>query len=375
MAPRRSDRLLNATGLLTWLAAGVPELLRLASAPALLREPATLGLLTAFLLFGALYAHNTRRPGALPVPGFLAQTLCALALCALGHSGFEPALLGITAGMAPALGSPRRAGAWVAAQSAALLALLLLGLPPLRALVTAGLYTGLQLFAFGVASLAEREAKARAELAEANAALQAAQALLAGREREAERLRIARELHDSVGHHLTALSLNLEAAGHTVQGPGRDHVERAQGVTRQLLADVRGVVSALREPPPSALAPALRALVAEAPGLAVHLEVPESLALATPEAALSLFRCVQELLTNTLRHAAARNLWIDIQRGPGGLQVHARDDGRGAAAGRVLPGAGLRGMQERFRALGGGVEVRGEAGQGLEVRAWLPEGA
>jgi signal transduction histidine kinase len=148
-------------------------------------------------------------------------------------------------------------------------------------------------------------------------------------------------------------------------------VQRAQQVTRQLLADVRGVVSALREGPPAALAPALRALVAEAPGLQVHLQVADALALPTPEAALSLFRCVQELLTNTLRHAAARNLWIDIQLEPGGVRVHARDDGHGAR-GLLRPGAGLTGMQERFGALGGRVEVHGAPGQGLEVRAWLP---
>ena len=103
----------------------------------------------------------------------------------------------------------------------------------------------------------------------------------------------------------------------------------------------------------------------------MHLQVPDALALATPEAALSLFRCVQELLTNTLRHAAARNLWIDIQPGARGVRVHARDDGHGAQ-GLLRPGAGLTGMQERFGALGGRVEVHGTAGQGLEVRAWLP---
>ena len=370
MVPRPSERLLSATGLLTWLAAGLPQLLQLAATPRLLQEPVWLAWLAAFALFVACYWRNAHRPGPMSWPGFGLQTLSGLVVVALGHTGFEPALLAITAGMAAGLGSPRRSALWVAGQSGVLLALLLRAFPPERALVSGALYVGLQLFALGVASLAAREAQAREELAQANAQLRAAQALLADREREAERLRIARELHDSVGHHLTALSLNLEAAGHVAEAPAREHVQRAQQVTRQLLSDVRGVVSALREPVPGALAPALRALVAEAPGLRVHLQVPEDLALASPEAALSLFRCVQELLTNALRHAAASNLWIDIRAGRGGVDVHARDDGRGTRA--LKPGAGLRGMQERFGALGDRVEVSSQPGRGLQLHAWLP---
>lgn len=371
MASRSDDRLLHVTGALVWAVAGLPQVLRLAEAPGTLRSAAGLTWLAAFALFGWTYWRNARASVRLSPGSFALQTLCALGVVATSHSGFEPALLGITAGMAPRLQGARSGALWVAGQSAVLVALQLASYPLLRALVASGLFVGLQLFAFGVASLAAREAQAREELAQLNAQLRAAQALLGERAREAERLHIARELHDSVGHHLTALALNLEAAVHTAEEPGLAHVQRAQQVTRQLLADVRGVVSALREGPPAALAPALRALVAEAPGLRVHLQVPEALALPTPEAALSLFRCVQELLTNTLRHAAARNLWIDIQLEPGGVRVHARDDGHGGR-GLLRPGAGLTGMQERFAALGGRVEVQGTPGQGLEVRAWLP---
>jgi signal transduction histidine kinase len=84
-----------------------------------------------------------------------------------------------------------------------------------------------------------------------------------------------------------------------------------------------------------------------------------------------VFRCVQEILTNTLRHAFARNLWIEVAAtGDGGIQVHARDDGQGVA--ELKPGAGLSGMRERFAQLGGRVELRPGAGRGMELVAWLP---
>jgi signal transduction histidine kinase len=236
--------------------------------------------------------------------------------------------------------------------------------------LTTAIYAGFVGFTFTVSLIQQREAEARRELARLHTELKAAQVMLADREREQERLRIARELHDSLGHHLTALSLNLEAAVHTVEGPGAEHLRRAQSVARTLLSEVREVVSSLREAP-TRLGPALRALVHEVPGLAVHLQVPDTLSVVEPAVAQSVFRCVQEILTNTLRHAYARNLWIDVAATEGGgIQVHARDDGRGAA--ELKPGAGLNGMRERFAQLGGRVELRPVAGQGMELVAWLP---
>ncbi|PTL76101.1 sensor histidine kinase [Vitiosangium sp. GDMCC 1.1324] len=373
MAPSHVHRVLLGAGLLTWALAGLPQVLWLVAEPARMGEPSSVVWLVAFTVFGGAFLLNAR-DAETHVGLLLLQTVAALGVLATSGSGFEGALLAINAGQVPALLPPRRAVAWVTVQGLAALAVYLVIYPPARAWMTAAIYGGFQAFALAVAWLAEREAQGRRELARLHAELRAAQVLLAEGERERERLRIARELHDSLGHHLTALTLNLEVAAHSAQGSAVEHVRRAQGVARGLLSEVRTVVSALRDSPPQ-LAPALRALAEDVPGLAVHLQVPEALPLGSSEAARSLFRCVQEVITNTLRHASASNLWIDITATPDGVRVLARDDGRGAPA--LKAGAGLTGMRERFVELGGRVEVRSPPGRGLELEAWLPgsEGA
>jgi signal transduction histidine kinase len=369
--PSHSHRLLLGAGFLTWGVVGLPKLGALLSEPARLSEPASFVWLLAYVAFGVAFWRNASAPEGRERWQWLAvQTVAALAILGTSRAGFEGALLAMVAGQAPSVLSSRQAFAWVGAQTLGTLVLYLALFPAQRALLSTAIYAGFQAFALGVALMQQREAHARRELARLHAELQGAQVLLAAREREGERLRIARELHDSLGHHLTALSLNLEAATHTVPpGPGVEHVRRAQAVARTLLSEVREVVSTLRETA-LPLEPSLRALVREVPGLAVHLQVPEALALDEPASAWSLFRCVQEVITNTLRHASARNLWIDVSEDAGGIRVHARDDGRGASS--LQPGAGLTGMRERFVALGGRVELRAGEGQGLELEAWLP---
>ena len=99
-----------------------------------------------------------------------------------------------------------------------------------------------------------RESVLRAELEEKNVELETAGVLLEDSAKTAERLRISRELHDAVGHQLTVLNLELEAAAHRVEqtSAGRDHVQRAQQVAKELLAEVRGTVGELRRQGPGA---------------------------------------------------------------------------------------------------------------------------
>jgi signal transduction histidine kinase len=365
-----THRLLFVAGILTWAVVGIPRLAELATASGPW-TPGAFVWLAAFLTFGGAFWRHARDEGRADVSLLAIQAVAALLTVATGDSGLDGALFAITAGQAPEVLPQRKALAWVAAQVAGTMLVFAVIHPLGRALVQSLIYAGFQGFSLGTAMVMVREAEARRELARLHAELQATQALLATRERESERLRIARELHDSVGHHLTALSLNLEAAAHTAGEPASaEHLRRAREAARTLLAEVRGTVTALRDTPPPLL-PSLRQLAESASGLAVHLEVPESFSLESSEAAHSLFRCVQEVLTNTLRHAHARNLWIHIEpTADGGVRVHARDDGRGVKT--LTPGAGLTGMRERFARLGGRVEWRAAAGQGLELEAWLP---
>ena len=205
------------------------------------------------------------------------------------------------------------------------------------------------------------------ELAEANVRLRASSVLLEQSARTAERLRISRELHDVIGHQLTILALELEAARHLDGDGARSRVERANRVARELLSDVRSTVGGLRSPAGD-LPTMLRQVTRDLPGLTVHVEVDPAVR-ADEEQSAALVRAVQEIATNTLRHAQATTLRIRVAEEDGGIVLDALDDGRG---GTPAPGNGLRGLSERFEALGGAVEVDGTGGFRLTVRVPAP---
>jgi signal transduction histidine kinase len=127
-----------------------------------------------------------------------------------------------------------------------------------------------------------------------------------------ERMRLARELHDVLGHDLTALGLQLEVATHVAPDRAATHVAKAKEVTARLLLDVREVAAALRGEPPADLGPALREITDGAAGMNVHLAIPDELRVADAARGRCLLRCVQEIVTNAMRHARAANLWITI---------------------------------------------------------------
>jgi signal transduction histidine kinase len=215
----------------------------------------------------------------------------------------------------------------------------------------------------------QREAAARRRLAVANAELRATTALLAESSRAGERLRIARDLHDLLGHQLTALALELEVAAHRSEPPARAHVERARGLAKELLGDVRTAVGELRAGSPD-LSRALAAVVADLPHPRVHLKVDDAVE-ADEACTAALIRCVQEAVTNTIRHAAAENLWIDVGRSATAeIVLTARDDGRGTSVLRL--GHGLTGVRERIGQLGGAVSFDTRSGFTLCARVPAP---
>lgn len=215
---------------------------------------------------------------------------------------------------------------------------------------------GLQASAVLMADLLQRERQARIEVASTVRELMAARAQLIEHSRESERLRLARELHDALGHQVTALSINLEVARQHLgegSGPVPEAVDRAQGLARGMLGELRGVVSSLRDGDGVDLPTSLSLLTQAIPSPAVHLRV----APAAGHAACGkvLLRCIQECVSNAIRHARARNLWIEVERGPAGIVAIVRDDGCGARSFRE--GNGLRGMRERVEAVAGRLEL------------------
>jgi signal transduction histidine kinase len=195
--------------------------------------------------------------------------------------------------------------------------------------------------------------------------------LLAESARVNERTRISRELHDLLGHHLTALSLNLEVAGHLVQGTAQEHVNQAHTLARLLLSDVREAVSRLRDDDAIDMSATLLPLADNVPGLRIDMRMPEPFLLDDPERAHVLLRCTQEIITNAVRHAHARVLELDYRMEGGAVRLRARDDGRGAQA-AVAAGNGLRGIRERLDGYGGRLDIDPAPARGFALDLWLP---
>lgn len=296
--------------------------------------------------------------------------LGAVAYAMTGQFGWTSVLLVITAITSAYVLSLRGTIALVVAQTAFIAVVsAAAGLERLNLTLSVLVYASFQAFGVLVVLSELREAEARLRLVDANAQLRAATVLLDESSRVTERLRIARDLHDLVGHQLTALSLELEVASHHNNSSAAAHVTKARHIAKDLLADVRQAVGELRTPTPG-LQSALTAVVDDLPRPQVHLQVPDDLQ-TDEERALTLIRCVQEIVTNAVRHADAEHLWIDISAAPGGwTRLQARDDGRGAQT--VRPGHGLTGIRERIEQLGGEVSFDTRPGQGFGVCARLP---
>jgi len=240
----------------------------------------------------------------------------------------------------------------------------------IEAILQSALYAGYSSFAFAIGLVARQQAQARDEQRRLNAELRATRALLAEGSRLNERMRISRELHDLLGHHLTALSLNLEVAGHLTQGRGQEHVRQAHTLAKLLLTDVREAVSQLREEGAIDLAVAIRSLVEGVPGLRIDLDLPEPFLVEDPERAHVLLRCTQEVITNAVRHAGASTLQLRFSRDGRSWCIHARDDGRGTD--KLQAGNGLRGMRERLADCGGSLAIVTAPGRGFSIDIELP---
>ncbi|WP_434317466.1 histidine kinase [Leifsonia sp. P73] len=198
---------------------------------------------------------------------------------------------------------------------------------------------------------------------------------------EAERLRIARELHDVLAHSLSQISVQAGVGLHLFDSrpdKARESLEAIKSVSSQALEEVRGVLGFLRaEGYPAARAP--EPDLARIPVLVetyrrAGLDVRYDDALTTaPSAAsqLALYRIVQESLTNIGRHAQARTVAIRLGEDGGEYVLTIADDGRGLPEGET-DGKGMIGMRERAELLGGRFETRTTEGGGLTVEARIP---
>ena len=369
--------LLRYTGLVVWLCAGVPLVLMPAWAPEPLGSEQYLAWWILYVVFGFTYWNQVRE---LPVRTSLPHrilTVSVLTVTALGVSlTSETALAGIllliVGGLLPWMFPFTWAVAWLLAQNLVLVFVLdsIRDIPLSDAALISALFLAVSLFGFMAGVVALRQNEARDELRKVNSELRATQALLADNTRIAERVRIARELHDLVGHHLTALTLNLEVATHLVEGKALEHVQQAHSLAKLLLADVREVVSDMRLDDKVDLSAALETLVSGMPEPLIHLDLPLDHALTDPVRAHVMLRCAQEMITNSVRHARAENLWISLEHDAEKVTLNARDDGLGTRT--VHIGNGLSGMSERLNNLGGKLDFETKPGAGFRLQAWVP---
>ncbi len=374
-------RVLRLAGLFTWVMVGLPLAY---SQFENLHARADMGgwavlLFLAYLSFGAAYFRLTRSLRSdshttwLDRGLLLLLTVSALGVSFLSGSGLGSILMMVAAGVIPWMLSVRLGVLWLLVSQLAVAPVyyMLLRFPLFEAVMQSLLYGGFSMFIFVTSLVARQQTEARDEQRRLNAELRATRALLAESARVNERTRISRELHDVLGHQLTALTLNLEVAGHLAEGQALEHVKRSHTLAKLLLGNVREVVSQLRETGAIDLAAALRPLTENVPSLDIVLDVEEPLNVEDPQRAHVLLRCTQEMITNAVRHAQARHLWIRVYREvPGLVVVDARDDGVGAQM--VNAGNGLRGMRERLQQCGGQLQVDTHPGEGFRLRATVP---
>jgi signal transduction histidine kinase len=227
-----------------------------------------------------------------------------------------------------------------------------------------------------------RQAQARAELVRVQASAQAAMA---------ERLRIARDMHDIVAHSIGVIAIQAGAGRRVFDaspGEARDALAAIEATSRETLSGLRRMVTGLRHADPESgpgqappdLAPGLAGLERLAAttrdaGVRVDVDWHGSREPLPADIDLAAFRIIQEAVTNVVRHAGTDRCQVAINRQDSELSIEVTDSGRGAPASKFSPsgpGYGITGMRERAALLGGDLSAGPRPGGGIRVAARLP---
>ncbi|MEU5978382.1 sensor histidine kinase [Streptomyces sp. NPDC047315] len=357
---------------------------------------ASLGAL--FLVAIALQAHAVR--GSWGAAYWLHGTVASAAVCALALArrraptrtavaGVAVAAVTVAVGLLPGVRLPAEPGPAMVLGLAVLIASAVRTLPPARAAALA--VAGVPLIA---GQLAARPSSAVAAIAATGWLAAVAVGLWARAHddrvratadgvRRAERLELARELHDVVAHHITGMLIEAQAAQVVARrDPGKvpHSLAEIEAAGTEALAAMRRVVGLLRDaddaapasPGPEELSALVERFARQGPE--VRLSTPDDPADWPPEVTSTVYRIVQEALTNVLRHATgARTIEVVVARAACGVTVEVADDGSPhPARTRHRGGYGLVGMRERVETLGGSLHAGPRPGPGWSVRATLP---
>lgn len=329
-------------------------------------------------LFAALYAVAalTQYPGRRRAWGgvlAVCEALTVLAAFALLQRDPIPALLTVVMAQLAYRWPMRRAVAFLVITNIALYAIYLGFLPPGKALAPLLLYVTMQVFSLMLIGAQIRSERDRAALAESNGALRAMQALLEETVRDRERLRMARDLHDVMGHKLTALRINVQVLQqHHATLQHVPELERVAQLSRELLADTRAIVRQSDGAAGIALQEALRGIAHSYPTATVDVAVDEALRVRDGEVAQLLLRVAQEGTTNAFRHGGAGHVQIELRGLGTSCRIRVIDDGAGLRGSPA--GFGLGQLRERIEARGGRLGIVSLPGRGVELTAELRDG-
>jgi signal transduction histidine kinase len=241
--------------------------------------------------------------------------------------------------------------------------------------VTAMLFWTFNLFALVMVNTTIKAEESREKVEMINLELISTQQLLGQAAEQAERVRIARNIHDLLGHHLTALTINLQVAGRQLEkldvGSSdksskkaiQDSIEQCHSLSKLLLSDVREAVSDIRMKSNLNIKQAIIAMTERLPNINVSLDYPSDITITDVNTADVLTRCIQESMTNALRHSHAKNMHIAFLQTGGlltlSIEAALSKQQKISKTSEIKPnfilGNGLKGMQERLKQIKGSV--------------------
>lgn len=195
-----------------------------------------------------------------------------------------------------------------------------------------------------------------------------------------ERNRLAREVHDTLGHRLTVVAVQLEGAQRLAHADPGKVVTILSTVREQILqglGELRSTVAALRAPLEEDLSlyHALTSLIAqfqEATGIDTKLQLQDNVPQLPASKRHAIYRAAQESLTNIQRHASARHAWVQLEQQNGDIVLQVKDDGNGLSTNGTTAGFGLKGLQERAEQVRGKLEIAERPGGGVWISFAVP---
>lgn len=364
------------SGLLTWLLVSLVTLFLLVKLPG---DPPMFAVGTLLLVYGVSFVLLTQDHHLYGLTGTYGRYLLWLPLAAAftvllllppGFFDYLAILSIIWVGFLPYV-MPKR-------QALLLTAVVVICWFSLQALleqrslwITASLFGAFHLFAVVMQVAIAAEQQATQALATKNLELQSAQQLLLTASKQTERTRIARNLHDLLGHHLTAMTIQLQVASHHCDGKAKQQVDDSLQLARLLLSDVREVVSTMREDTDLNLLQLLQTLRQAVPvNLELELDIAPEIHLPSVLQAQHLLMIVREAISNALKHSGASKLRIVARLFLQQLHLTIIDNGHIAA--NWQRGNGLKGMQERLTECGGNLMIEIQNGA-LQLNIQLPQ--